>query len=269
LGSTSARSKSLDGSSPSYEDDGSCEAIRRKVQTTPSCGDNRQKSKETFKVVLLKRTTNARIQDLKERIRKLQEVSSLEPGLGRFESEKLGEKGPNSPQRTKSKTEAEIQRNFVNKATIGNEDDSKPVSSPPEPAIYISRHVPSEVRPVLENQNDDLSTIACELNIENERKYELIDVELGAETRDKMERNMQQCSKLDGVTRILQSGSKKTASAASQVNTALQQYRIYQYIQGLWATHMRDRPATEKAIIATIFLSCFVLFILLLSIATS
>ena len=261
LGSISARSDSFGNFSLSYEDDGSCKVSRRKMQTNACTSGIHHKSEDTIEDGLVTRTTDRRIKDLKERLRKLQEVSDLKPGLGHLESGRQSQKKyPAGVLIHQIAKEAKIR---PSKANI----------SPQTPA-YRADAVPTEVSPELESNDDDISTIACELHSQDP-KYNLFDVELGAQSGPHLERSGLSRSTLClqafkyKASRVIRIGNEKAALAIAKVSNTLEQFQIYQVMQRQWRMYMQERPPTEKAIIAVMSLSCLVLFILLLSIVTT
>ena len=272
LGNISARSESFGNFSLSYEENGSCEVSRQKVLTDTYNDGAYQKSEEAIEYDMVARTTNRRIKDLKERLRKLQEVSSLQPGLGHFESSRQ------SNNSSKNTSDVLMQQVSAKEAKICNTYNARlsktktsPHKTPPQASAYRKDAVPTEVSPALESNDDDLSTIACELH-SDETKYNLFDVELGSQTSPHPKPSgLTFCfEEFKGkATLVFRIATQKTAWATARVSNTLQQFKIYQVIRRSWIINVQERPPTEKAIIAVISISCLVLFILLLSIVTA
>lgn len=228
LGSASVMSDVIDKNDMSFEENESCEAARMKQPA----------AKETYVVnpgpaAETKRTNSHRIQSLKERIRKMQDLSSLEMATTR-----------------EANAEANSKKKIAKKSSSRNNSRNF--------------HVPPVVtREQERSRDDDISTIDCELHPSTTEGSQLIDVELGC-TATVGQQNQNQRTASD----IFKGGYKRIILVLGKADIALAQFTAYQHLQRLWARHLQDRSPTEKGIIAAVSLSCLVLFILFLSIAT-
>jgi len=232
--------------------------IIRKVNPSTS----EKKNPEAPQSGLVPENTNTRIQALKERLRKLQELSVLESRIEGAKPVKQTDSRIDTQHCKVSSLAAENRQLIENQLAVRTIPDRalKPENQRTAPTL-ISKEVPAEVRRDHVNNDDDLSTLACELQDEKANKYELYDVELGAQDDCKDgPRSSRHCVQ----EKIGETQLKEKSPVAIIQSAAL---RVYQGLQGLWELHMHKRSDTEKAIIMVILLASIVLLVLLLSIA--
>lgn len=225
--------------------------------------------------------TEERMRYLKERIRKMQVASTLEtlPEWRKDEGRPSAVAQASVPAKKKLPTSQRKSQDAANRIKLQDVDyfrnvpvaaadtaisvtDLKMSTESASGAFDKVSVVPSQV--TADDESDDISAMPCDL--------EEIDLEAGTHFEDSKKKKSRFGS--NKVANQVSSTCAKTAgavkSAARGTNDYLEQYAVYVRLQlilsSLWTKYMHGRSQTEKALVAVIFSSVLILFILLLAI---